>query len=79
MSDDLVGVSCCKCSNFIPDKIGDGGGAGMCKVIVWIRANRPEEERYYYTSVLGNKFFWGGDDGNDDRYCKKFKPLDKAL
>ncbi len=68
----IMKCQCCDCELFIPDHIGDGKGLGKCKVLEWVKANQPESEDRWF-KALGNKVFWGGDNGVLDRDCSKFK------
>ena len=66
-------VSCAHCQFFIKDLIGSGQGVGNCFHLVDYKnrgASQKQMEKAY--RALGNKLFWGSDDGVIDRYCVKY-------
>jgi hypothetical protein len=70
-------VSCCHCKFFIPDRVGDGKGIGECKNLVDYKNKGASEKQIEKAYVkLGNKMFWGGDNGVNDRNCYKFEIKD---
>lgn len=65
--------SCCHCAQFVPDPIGDGTGIGECQPYEAYKAQGVSAKALDAAfRRLGNKVFYGGNNGEDDRYCSKF-------
>lgn len=64
---------CADCALFVPDCIGFGQGIGRCQAFEDYKALNPSPVALDKTfRMLGNKVFWGGNDGNNNRFCEKF-------
>lgn len=69
-------VSCSRCANFTPDKIGSGLGIGKCKPFEDYAALKPSARALEKAfKKLGGKLFYKGSDDRDDRVCEKFEGL----
>ncbi len=68
---------CCDCRHFIADTVGGGDGVGECAEYEAYKKKKPSPKQLDKAyRLLGNKSFFGGNNGVLDRYCDKYLSKD---
>jgi hypothetical protein len=70
---ELFWCHCAACRRFARDKDGDGYGIGRCQAHEWAQKElSPKEAEQFFKNELGDKVFYAGNNGRDDRFCSQF-------